>query len=72
MRFVIQPELIMIDKIYLNVNEDLPPAILKFDEEKQDYVFEQIPNGLTRSELSELHSEMWRITDQETWEQHHK
>lgn len=62
----------MITKIYLSPNDELKPVIIKFDEGKQDFVFEQIPDGLTRTEMSELHEEMWRITDQETWEQHIK
>lgn len=57
----------MITKIYLSPNDELKPAIISFDEEKQDFIYEQIPDGLTRGELSELHDEVWRITDPDTY-----
>ena len=54
----------MIDKVILNPNEDLSPAIIQWDNKKEDFVI-SVPNGITRCELIELVDELKRLTQ---WE----
>ena len=53
----------MIEKIYLSLNDEFEPVIISFIEEQEDFVFDQIPNGLTRMEMLDLMSEVKRITN---------
>lgn len=51
----------MIEKIILHPNEDLPPAVVQWDKEKEDFVI-SVPEGITREELIELVDEIKRLT----------
>ena len=51
----------MIEKAILNPNEDLSPAIVQWDKEKEDFVID-VPKGITRAELVELVKEIKRLT----------
>jgi len=52
----------MIDKIILNPDENLSPAIVKWDNEKEDYVI-NVPNSITRADLIVFVEEIKRITE---------
>lgn len=54
----------MLDKAILHPDEDLKPAVLKYDEEKEDYVVD-VPKGITRVDLINLVEEIKRLTE---WE----
>ena len=54
----------MIEKAILNPNEDLSPAIVEWDNKKEDFVID-VPKGITRYDLVDLVEEIKRITD---WE----
>tara|TARA_R110002153_G_scaffold267390_1_gene431430 strand:+ start:291 stop:461 length:171 start_codon:yes stop_codon:yes gene_type:complete len=51
----------MLEKIILNPNENLSPAIVQWKEEIVDYVID-VPKGITRAELVELVDEIKRLT----------
>lgn len=54
----------MIQKIILNPDEELPPAIIEWKEGIRDYVVE-VPKGITRFDLIELVEEIKRLTEVE-------
>ena len=54
----------MITKMILSQKDDLAPAIVEWNETKEDFVVD-VPNGITRFELIELVDEIKRITE---WE----
>lgn len=54
----------MIEKIILNPDKNLTPAILKWSDEKEDYVID-VPNGISRADLIAFINEVKRITQ---WE----
>lgn len=62
--FIKQKIEIMISKIILNVDEELSPAIIEYNEEEQEYII-NIPNDITMSKLVKLVDEIKRITE---WE----
>ena len=51
----------LIEKAILNPNENIPPAIVEWNEEKEDFVID-VPKGITRLELIELVEEIKLIT----------
>ena len=51
----------MLEKMILNPNENLSPAIVQWKEDKEDYVID-VPKDITRSELIELVDEIKRLT----------
>ena len=51
----------MLEKMILNPNENLSPAIVQWKEDKEDYVID-VPKGITRAELIELVDEIKRLT----------
>ena len=51
----------MLEKMILNPNENLSPAIVQWKEERGDYVID-VPKGITRAELIELVDEIKRLT----------
>ena len=55
----------MIVKAILSPNDELSPAILKWDNEKEDFVIE-VPKGITRRDLVDLTEAIKRLTE---WEQ---
>ena len=54
----------MIEKMILNPNEDLAPAIVEWSESKEDYIV-SIPKDITRCELIELVKEIKYLTKYE-------
>ena len=52
----------MIEKVILNPNEDLSPAIVQWDNEKEDFVID-VPKGITRADLVDLVEEIKRLTE---------
>ena len=54
----------MIVKAILSPNDELSPAILKWDNEKEDFVIE-VPKGITRRDLVDLTEAIKRLTE---WE----
>ena len=53
----------MVHKVYLDIDENKPPVIFGWDEIEQDFVFQQIPNNLTRCEMIQVIDEVKRITE---------
>lgn len=51
----------MLEKMILNPNENLSPAIVEWKEDKEDYVVD-VPKGITRVELVKLVDEIKRLT----------
>ena len=51
----------LIEKAILNPNEDLSPAIIEWNNEKEDFIID-VPKGITRIELIELVEEIKLIT----------
>lgn len=51
----------MIEKAFLTMNNDLSPAIVQYDNEKEDFVID-IPKGITRADLVDLVEEIKRLT----------
>ena len=51
----------MLEKMILNPNENLSPAIVQWKEDKEDYVID-VPKDITRAELIELVDEIKRLT----------
>ena len=51
----------LIEKAILNPNENISPAIVEWNEEKEDFVID-VPKGITRFELIELVEEIKFIT----------
>lgn len=51
----------MIDKVILNPNENLSPAIVQWDDKEGDYIVD-VPKGISRCELVDLVEEIKRIT----------
>lgn len=54
----------MLEKMILNPNENLSPAIVEWKEDKEDFVID-VPKGITRAELIDFVDEVKRITQ---WE----
>ena len=51
----------LIEKAILNPNENISPAIVEWNEEKEDFIVD-VPKGITRFELIELVEEIKFIT----------
>ena len=51
----------MIEKVILIPNEDLSPAIVQWNNKKEDFVID-VPKGITRVELVDLVEEIKRLT----------
>ena len=54
----------MIERAILNSNDELSPAILKWDYEKEDFVID-VPKGITIEDLVRLTEEIKRLVE---WE----
>ena len=52
----------MIDNFQLSPDEDLSPAKIRWDEDKDDYVC-SIPEGITRGDLNRLVMKINKITE---------
>ena len=61
-RYLLTKKTNMITKIFLSPNDELSPCVIIYDSEKEDYVLESIPSGLTRAEIIELVDEIKRVT----------
>ena len=51
----------MLEKMILNPNENLSPAIVQWKDDKEDYVID-VPEDITRAELIHLVDEIKRLT----------
>ena len=51
----------LIEKAIFNPNENISPAIVEWNEEKEDFIVD-VPKGITRFELIELVEEIKFIT----------
>lgn len=52
----------MITKMILSLNDDLAPAIVEWNETKEDFVVD-VPKSITRAELVDLVDEIKRVTE---------